>query len=405
MHHTSDLLLDRCQQELARIKRENRYRQFIPLEKQVGRFPYYLWHRPAGPPREVLAWCSNDYLGMGTSAIVLDAVAACLAETGVGSGGTRNISGNSPHHVALETELASLHQKEAALLFGSGYIANEASLSTLLRAFPAAVVLSDEKNHASMIQGIVRSGAQRKIFRHNDVAHLEEQLRAADPAAFKLIAFESVYSMDGDVAPIRAICELAQRYGATTYLDEVHAVGMYGDTGAGIAERDGVLDRVDLIQGTLAKAFGVVGGYVAGARPVIDYIRSFAPGLIFTTSLPPALAAGALASVRHLRISGVERERQQRQAERLRTALRAAGLPVMPSTTHIVPMLVGDAGRARDLSAGLLERHGIYAPAINYPTVPVGTERLRFAPTPYHTDRMIADLVGILCSTLAVRAA
>ena len=380
MQHTSDQLLDRCQQELARIKRENRYRQFVPLEKQVGRFPYYLWHRPGGAPRAVLAWCSNDYLGMGTSAVVLDAVAACLAETGVGSGGTRNISGNNPHHGLLETELASLHQKQAALLFGSGYIANEASLSTLLRAFPDAVVFSDAKNHASMIQGIVRSGAQRQIFRHNDVAHLEDLLRAADPAAFKLVAFESVYSMDGDVAPIRALCDVAQRHGATTYLDEVHAVGMYGATGAGIAERDGVQGRVDLIQGTLAKAFGVVGGYIAGARPVIDYIRSFAPGLIFTTSMPPALAAGALASVRYLRTSGIERERQQRQAERLKSALRAAGLPVMPSTTHIVPVLVGDAGRAGDLSAELLERFSVYVPAINYPTVPVGTERLRFAP-------------------------
>ena len=383
-------------QAIDRLHAEGRYRVFIDILRNKGSFPDARCFAGHNGPKPIIVWCSNDYLTMGQNPKVIAALEEALHDVGAGSGGTRNIGGNSHYHVELEAELADLHGKEAALLFTSGYISNEATLSTVARLLPGCIIFSDELNHASMIAGIRNSGCEKRVFRHNDLAHLEELLAEADPEAPKLIAFESVYSMDGDVAPIGAICDLADTYNAITYLDEVHAVGMYGGRGGGISERDGVADRVTIIEGTLGKAFGVMGGYVASDRNIIDVVRSYAPGFIFTTSLSPVLVAGALASVRHLKASSAEREAQQAGAAKLKAILAEARLPVMDSTTHIVPVMVGDPVTAKRISDILLAEYGIYVQPINYPTVPRGTERLRFTPGPAHSEEMMRDLATAL---------
>ncbi|QAY75307.1 5-aminolevulinate synthase [Sphingosinicella sp. BN140058] len=383
-------------QAIDRLHAEGRYRVFIDILRNKGAFPNARCFAGHNGPKPITVWCSNDYLAMGQHPSVIAAMEEALHDVGAGSGGTRNIGGNTHYHVDLEAELADLHGKEAALLFTSGYISNEATLSTLGKLLPGCVIFSDELNHASMIAGIRTSGCEKQIFRHNDLAHLEELLAAADPDVPKLIAFESVYSMDGDVAPIADICDLADKYNAITYLDEVHAVGMYGARGGGISERDAVAHRLTIIEGTLGKAFGVMGGYIAADRNIVDVIRSYAPGFIFTTSLSPVLVAGALASVRHLKASGAEREGQQAAAAQLKTIFADAGLPVMASTTHIVPLMVGDPVKAKKISDILLAEYGVYVQPINYPTVPRGTERLRFTPGPSHDTAMMRELAEAL---------
>jgi 5-aminolevulinate synthase len=379
---------------LAGLHAERRYRVFTPIERDSARFPRAVWHSPEGP-RDIVVWCSNDYLGMGRHPSVIAAMTEVAQTCGTGAGGTRNIAGTSRAIVELESELADLHQKESALVFTSGYVSNETGISTLAKLLPDCIILSDALNHNSMIEGVRQSGRDKAIFRHNDLAHLEELLRAAGDRP-KLVVFESIYSMDGDVSPIGEICDLAKRYGALTYLDEVHAVGMYGPRGAGVAERDKVMDRVDVIEGTLGKAFGVVGGYIAGKRHVCDAIRSFAPGFIFTTALPPAVAAAAAASIRHLKTSQVERVGHRAQVARAKSEMFKAGLPVLPGNTHIIPLMVNDAAACKAASDMLLADYGIYIQPINYPTVPRGAERLRITPTPLHDDALIAELVSAL---------
>ena len=380
---------------IERLHDEGRYRVFIDILRTKGQFPNAHCFGGNGP-KPITVWCSNDYLCMGQHPAVVEAMEIALHEVGAGSGGTRNISGNTHYHTELEAELASLHGKEGALLFTSGYVSNEAALSTLGKLLPGCVIFSDELNHASMIAGIKNSGCDKRVFRHNDLDHLEELLAAEDKETPKLIAFESVYSMDGDIAPIAAICDLADKYNALTYLDEVHAVGMYGDQGGGISERDRVAERLTIIEGTLGKAFGVMGGYIAADRTIIDCIRSYAPGFIFTTSLSPVLVAGALASVRHLKASNDERIAQQEAAAMLKAKFAAADLPAMPSVTHIVPLLVGCPLRTKQISDILLAEYGLYVQPINYPTVPRGTERLRFTPGPHHSAEMMDELVAAL---------
>ena len=378
---------------LKRLHDEGRYRTFIDIERRRGQFPKALWTRPDGTEREITVWCGNDYLGMGQHPAVLAAMHEALDATGAGSGGTRNISGTTVYHKRLEAEIADLHRKEAALVFTSAYIANDATLSTLRKLIPGLVIFSDELNHASMIEGIKRNGGAKRVFRHNDVAHLRALMAADDPALPKLVAFESIYSMDGDISPIEAICDAAQEFGALTYLDEVHAVGMYGPHGAGVAEKLGLMGRIDIINATLAKAFGVMGGYIAASAKMVDAIRSYAPGFIFTTSLPPVVAAGAAASVRFVKTAQALRDRQQEHARILKTRLRALGLPIIDRGTHIVPVHVGDPVHCKKISDMLLEHHGIYVQPINFPTVPRGTERLRFTPSPVHTPEDIDRLV------------
>jgi 5-aminolevulinate synthase len=380
---------------IDRLHEEGRYRVFIDILRTKGSFPNAHCFGGNGP-KPITVWCSNDYLGMGQHPAVVEAMETALHEVGAGSGGTRNISGNTHYHTELEAELAGLHGKDGALLFTSGYVSNEAALSTLGKLLPGCIIFSDELNHASMIAGIKSSGCEKRVFRHNDLEHLEELLIEAGEGAPKLIAFESVYSMDADIAPIAAICELADKYNALTYLDEVHAVGMYGECGGGISEREGVANRITIIEGTLGKAYGVMGGYIAADKTIIDCIRSYAPGFIFTTSLSPVLVAGALASVRHLKGSTAEREAQQHSAAMLKAKFTAAGLPLMPSVTHIVPLLVGCPVKTKKISDVLLAEYGLYVQPINFPTVPRGTERLRFTPGPTHTAEMMDALTEAL---------
>ncbi|MFV0515746.1 MAG: 5-aminolevulinate synthase [Jhaorihella sp.] len=378
---------------IDRLHQEGRYRTFIDIERRNGHFPHAIRTRPDGAEQDITVWCGNDYLGMGQNPVVLAAMHEAVEAAGAGSGGTRNISGTTVYHKRLEAELADLHGKDAALLFTSAYIANDATLSTLPKLFPGLIIYSDELNHASMIEGVRRNGGAKRIFRHNDVGHLRELLAADDPAAPKLIAFESVYSMDGDFGPVEAICDLADEFGALTYIDEVHAVGMYGPRGAGVAERDRLMHRLDIINGTLAKAFGVMGGYIAASAKMCDAIRSYAPGFIFTTSLPPAVAAGAAASVAWLKRHPELRARHQEQAAILKTRFKALGLPIIDHGSHIVPVIVGDPVHTKQLSDMLLDQYGIYVQPINFPTVPRGTERLRFTPSPVHGPREIDALV------------
>ncbi|WP_394152996.1 5-aminolevulinate synthase [Loktanella salsilacus] len=381
---------------INRLHEEGRYRTFIDIERTRGQFPHAVWNKPDGSKAPVTVWCGNDYLGMGQHPVVLSAMHDALDATGAGSGGTRNISGTTIYHKQLEAELADLHGKEEALLFTSAYIANDATLSTLPKLFPGLIIYSDALNHASMIEGVRRNGGAKRIFRHNDLAHLRELLAADDPNVPKLIAFESIYSMDGDFAPIAKICDLADEFNALTYIDEVHAVGMYGPRGAGVAERDGLMGRIDIINGTLAKAYGVMGGYIAASAKMCDAVRSYAPGFIFTTSLPPAVAAGAAASVKHLKTDQSLRDAQQTQAKILKLRLKGLGLPIIDHGSHIVPLMVGDPKHTKLMSDMLLDRFGIYVQPINFPTVPRGTERLRFTPSPVHGAKEMDALVGAL---------
>lgn len=381
---------------IASLHDEGRYRTFIDIERKKGHFPHAVWTRPDGRQQDITVWCGNDYLGMGQHPVVLQAMHEAIDATGAGSGGTRNISGTTVYHKELEAELADLHGKEAALLFTSAYIANDATLSTLPKLFPGLIIYSDALNHASMIEGVRRNGGAKRIFRHNDVAHLRELLEADDPEAPKLIAFESVYSMDGDFGPIAEICDLADEFGALTYIDEVHAVGMYGPRGGGVTERDRLAHRIDIINGTLAKAYGVMGGYIAASAKMCDAIRSYAPGFIFTTSLAPAVAAGAAASVAHLKQAQELRDKHQEQAKVLKLRLKGLGLPIIDHGSHIVPVIVGNPVHTKVLSDHLLEDYGIYVQPINFPTVPRGTERLRFTPSPVHGPREIDALVNAM---------
>jgi 5-aminolevulinate synthase len=387
--------LTRFREALAGLKREGRYRVLTDILRERGGYPRADFFSQ-GARRPVTVWCSNDYLGMGQHPKVLAAMHEAVDAAGAGSGGTRNISGTTHYHVELEAELAELHAKEAALLFTSGFVSNDATLATLAKLLPGLVVFSDALNHASMIEGIRHGGVEKRIFRHNDMADLERLLAAVDPSAPKLIVFESVYSMDGDFGPVREICDLAEKYGALTYIDEVHGVGLYGPRGAGVAARDGQMHRIDIVEGTLAKAFGVMGGYIAASSELIDCIRSYAPGFIFTTSLAPAIAAGVLASIRHLKESEVERETLQARARLLKRLLSEAGLPAMPSPSHIVPVFVGEASLCKTVSDSLLYDHGIYVQPVNFPTVPRGGERLRFTPSPLHSEDMLRELVRAL---------
>jgi 5-aminolevulinate synthase len=380
---------------LGHLRSERRYRVFADLERIAGRFPHAYWHSPDGR-REVVIWCSNDYLGMAQHPKVVGAMTETAARMGTGAGGTRNIAGNNHPLIELERELADLHSKPAALVFTSGYVSNATGIATIAQLLPNCLILSDALNHNSMIEGVKRAGAEKQIWRHNDMAHLEELLKAADPARPKLIVFESLYSMDGDVAPIHAICDLAEKYNAMTYVDEVHAVGMYGKRGGGITDRDNAASRVDVVEGTLAKAFGCLGGYITGSTELIDAVRSYAPGFIFTTALPPAICAAATAAIRHLKTSQWERDRHQDRAARVKAVLTAAGLPVMACDTHIVPVLVGDPEKCKAACDLLLAEHSIYIQPINYPTVPRGMERLRITPSPYHDDALIDRLAEAL---------
>jgi 5-aminolevulinate synthase len=383
------------EEALAGLKAERRYRVFADIERKASSFPHAIWHSPEGP-RDIVIWCSNDYLGMGQHPAAIAAMAQTAGQLGVGAGGTRNISGTSHPLVSLEAELADLHGKEAALVFTSGYISNQATISTIGRLLPDCLILSDQRNHNSMIEGVRQSGREKAIFRHNDLEHLDDLLRKAGRERPKFIVFESVYSMDGDIAPVARICDLAERHGALTYIDEVHAVGMYGPRGGGIAERDGQMARIDIIEGTLAKAYGTLGGYIAASATIVDTVRSLAPGFIFTTALPPAVAAAARANIRHLKTSQAERQAQQANAGKVKAALMRAGLPVVVSSTHIVPVIVGDPQACKAASDLLLSKHGIYIQPINYPTVPRGTERLRLTPTPFHDEGLIAALIAAL---------